>query len=248
MTDKSLPSRELGYVLPVMVGDGIHYQFYRVCPSGALLVCYPIGLKAFTAEGAEAALEQFRPAVDFLAERGVDRITQGGIPISAYVGRKRILALVEEAERRTNIPCSADFEESIEALQSLGARKIALAAKWSPELMSCVVDYLGDAGISVLGYVNDARTADQVVRLGPEEGVEIALAIGRKALQENPGADALLLAGGAWLSLHAIPILEAEFGVPVVTNPQASYWAALRQFNMPAAVGYGRVLDGLASR
>ena len=50
----------------------------------------------------------------------------------------------------------------------------------------------------------------------------------------------MLLAGGAWLVAQAVPVLEAEFGKPVITNPGATYWAALRRAAsrpMPASAG-----------
>jgi maleate cis-trans isomerase len=60
-----------------------------------------------------------------------------------------------------------------------------------------------------------------------------------------PDADGLLLAGGAWLVLQAVPMLEAEFGRPVVTNPGATYWAMARQAGIKPRSGFGRLLDML---
>ena len=76
----------------------------------------------------------------------------------------------------------------------------------------------------------------------PRQGVELAVRLGRSAFLAAPQAEGLLLAGGAWLSLQAVPILEAEFGRPVVTNPSATFWAALRQFGIHSpSVGWGRL-------
>lgn len=240
-----MPEWQLGYVLPVLVGDYIHYQFYRAAPDNCFLVCHPLDLGSFSVEGVDKALENFDRAIDFLHYRKVDRISQGGIPISAYAGRKRTLGLIEQAEKRTGIPCSADFEESIDGLRALGIRNVVVAAKWSPELMGRVTDYLGDAGITVAGFVNETHSAAEVVALDPPKSLEIALSLGRKAFTEYPQADGLLLAGGAWLSLEAVPMLEREFGRPVVTNPQATYWAAFRQFGVTPTAGLGTLLDSL---
>lgn len=241
-----MPRYQLGYVLPVLVGDYIHYHFYRACPPDCLLVCTPLDLESFTPAGVDAVLAAFDPAVDFLIGRGVDRISQGGIPISAFAGRKRILALLDAIRGRTAIPVSADFEESIEALRHLGLKRIAVAAKWDPALMQAVAAYLAEAGIETVGMAAQPHTAAQVVEVAPKAGLEMALALGRRALRENPSADGLLLAGGAWPSLQAIPMLEEEFGKPVITNPAATYWAALKQFRRTAAkMGLGRLLDSL---
>jgi maleate cis-trans isomerase len=242
-----LPTGQLGYILPTAVGDAIHHQFYRVCPPDMMLIAYPINLGAFSADGVETALASFWPAFDFLVARKVDRIVQGGIPVSAIIGRKRILAFIEEAGRRSSIPLAADFEECIEGFKTLGCRRIAMAAKWDDKLMGQVGDYLRQAGLEPLGWASQPHTAPQVMDVRPKDGIDMAIALGRRALTENPKADALLLAGGAWLSLAAIPVLEREFGKPVITNPAATYWAAMKQLGRSSPeAGCGILIDSLS--
>jgi maleate cis-trans isomerase len=36
-----------------------------------------------------------------------------------------------------------------------------------------------------------------------------------------------MIAGGLWFAIHAVQILEAEFGKPVTLNITATTWAAL---------------------
>jgi maleate cis-trans isomerase len=241
-----LPTGQLGYILPTAVGDAIHHQFYRVCPPDMMLIAYPINLGAFSPEGVEAALTSFWPAFDFLVGRKVDRIVQGGIPVSAIAGRKRILGFLDEAGRRSSIPAAADFEECIEGFKTLGCRRIAMAAKWDDKLMRMVAQYLREAGLEPLGWASQAHTASQVLEVRPQDGVDMAIALGRRALAENREADALLLAGGAWFSLAAIPVLEREFGKPVIANPAATYWAAMKQLGRSSpAAGWGVLIDSL---
>lgn len=242
-----LPAGQLGYILPPRIGDTIHHQFYRTCPPDLMLVVYSLDLGAFTAEGVEAALASFWPAFDFLAARKVDRIVQAGIPVSSIAGRARILGFLEEAARRApGIPASADFEEAIEGFKLLGCRKIAMAGKWDDALMGRVAAYVRDAGLEPLGWAAQAHTTQQVMYVEPQEGFDMALALGRQAFNENPGADGLLLAGGNWLSNATIPVLEEEFGRPVITNPAASYWAFMKQLGRCSPKpGFGSLIDSL---
>ncbi len=244
MTDL-IPHHQLGHVSPVPVGDYFHYQFYNVVPLEVFLVAIPLGLNSFSQGGADAAMEGFLGAVDFLHKRGVDRIVSGGIPISAFIGRPRMLELCAQAQHRTGITCTADFEETIEGFASLGVRKVAIAAKWDDVLINRMRAYLADAGIEVVGHCAEVHTAAQVMDVTPRAGFEMALALGSNALSAFPAAEGLLLGGGAWLSMPAVPILEARFGKPVVTNPTATYWAALRQFGLESKKGFGRLLDSL---
>jgi arylmalonate decarboxylase len=240
-----VPRHQLGYVLPIPVGDYIHYQFYRAVPKNVFMVAIPLALQSFSAGGAEAAMQGFMQSVDFLHKRGVDRIVQGGIPISAFIGRPRMLDLCAEAERRTGIPCSADFEETIEGLQHLGVKRIAIAAKWDEALINAMRTYLGHAGIDVVGSSSEVHTAQQVMDVTPQDGLDMAVRLGADALQKFGEAEGLLLGGGAWLSMPAVPVLEERFGKPVVTNPTATYWAAMRQFGVSGSRGFGRLLDSL---
>lgn len=241
-----LPTHQFGYILPVQVAEFIHYNFYKIFPDDAVFLCPPMNLQSFSGDGVETALPGFWGAFDFLVGRRVERITQGGIPISARLGRKRTLALLEEAQAKTSIPVSADFEDSIDALKMIGAKRIAVAAKWEPTLMQNVKDYLADAGLNVIGDVNEPHTAGEVVALSPAQGNAVALSLLRRAFAEHPTADAVLLAGGAWQNLAAIMEAEREFGRPVIANPMASYWAALKQSGLkPRQHGFSQLLDSL---
>ena len=242
-----LPSAQLGYILAPRVGDAIHHQFYLTCPPDLMLVVYPLNLGAFTQDGVEAALASFWPAFDFLVSRKVERIVQGGIPLSAFAGRERVLGFLDQAAQRAPaIPATVDFEECIEGFKLLGCRKIALAGKWDDALMGRVAAYLRAAGLDPLGWAAQTHTTQQVLEVRPQDGIDMALALGRQAFKENPGADGLLLAGGAWLSNAAIPMLEEEFRRPVITNPAASYWAFMRQLGRSSPrTGLGTLIDSL---
>lgn len=61
-----------------------------------------------------------------------------------------------------------------------------------------------------------------------------------------------MLPGGLWLAIYAAPVLEAEFGVPVLLNITVTVWAALHavEDRLPAypGPGAGALLAGLNSR
>jgi maleate cis-trans isomerase len=76
-----------------------------------------------------------------------------------------------------------------------------------------------------------------------EEGLNIALEVGREAAQSTPQAQAIAVSGGAAMSLHVIPALEEEFGKPAFTNLSAEVWNDLvRPGIIPPIKGWGRLL------
>jgi arylmalonate decarboxylase len=75
-----------------------------------------------------------------------------------------------------------------------------------------------------------------------EEGIKLAFQLAREAMRNAPKAEGLLLAGGAWRSLAAVPILEEDYGIPVVTNPIAQVWRLIAAGIAPPVKGWGRLL------
>jgi hypothetical protein len=80
----------------------------------------------------------------------------------------------------------------------------------------------------------------------------LALELGREALRAAPDAQALLMPGGLWFAIHAVPILEAEFGRPVLLNILSTTWAALDSVRDRLVVRpdarWGKVLGDLSGR
>jgi hypothetical protein len=78
----------------------------------------------------------------------------------------------------------------------------------------------------------------------------LALELGREALRAAPDAQALLMPGGLWFAIHAVPILEAEFGRPVLLNILSTTWGALNTVRDHLVVRpdarWGKVLGDLS--
>jgi hypothetical protein len=56
----------------------------------------------------------------------------------------------------------------------------------------------------------------------------LALKLGSEALLATPDAQALLMPGGLWYAMHAVPILETQFNKPVLLNILSTTSNALR--------------------
>ncbi len=207
----------------------IYYQFYRAFPPGSLLIHSSLNLGGFSAANVDAAFASYWNSLAFLQTFHVHQIMLAGVPLSAVAGRPRMLELLAESNQRAGIPVTTDFEEVIAGIRHLGLRRVALAAKWKPEVMQQTADYLTHAGIEVATVHGHALTLHELHELNMEQSLEVALQLGRAAFAAAPEADGLLLLGGHWLVMQAVVELEAAFGKPVITNPGAMYWAALRE-------------------
>jgi maleate cis-trans isomerase len=158
--------------------------------------------------------------------------------------------ILAEGEQRTGIACDTDLEAHIAALQHLGASKIALATRWPEAVNAALTRYLGEAGIEVVTCVSRARSLEQNKHSSAAADHELALELGGKALRDAPRAQALLMPGGLWHAIHAVPLLEAEHGRPVLLNILSTTWAALRAAGERMLVRpdprWGQVLRSLA--
>ncbi len=221
------PWYQLGYVIPHLYTDLDAYQFYRVAPEGMMLVTTGLNLKDYTLGAVESELPALWQRFDLLAGKKVDRISLSGVPVASALGRKKMREILAEGETRTGLHCDTDLEAHIAALQHLGATKIALATRWPEPVVTALTRYLAEAGIEVVASRARPRSLDQNKHSSAADDHLLALELGREVLRAAPDAHALLMPGGLWFAIHAVPMLEAEFGKPVLLNILSTTWAAL---------------------
>jgi len=234
-----------GSVTPVGTARHPMPQPQPLLPPDIKRISASIEITDYTTTGVDEAIRQrYWGCVDELAAQGANSITLAGLPIASQLGRPRVLALLEETARRTGAIADAHAEATVAALGSFGATRVAIASRWSGQLNDAVVAYLESAGIAVLTITSAGQWAKQAFSMSIEEGVKLAFQLGREAMRRAPAAQALLLAGGAWRSLAAVPILEEDFNVPVITNPIAQAWRLIAAGVAPPVPGWGRLLAG----
>ena len=221
------PWYQLGYVIPHLYTDMDAYQFYRVAPEGMMLVTTGLNLKEYSLAAVEEELPALWRAFDLLAGKKVDRLSLSGVPVASALGRAKMREILAEAETRTGLPCDTDLEAHIATLQHLGATRIALATRWPDAVNGALTRYLAEAGIEVIACRARARTLQANKYSNAADDHDLALELGREALRAAPDAQALLLPGGLWFAIHAVPMLESEFGRPVLLNILSTTWAAL---------------------
>jgi arylmalonate decarboxylase len=245
VSDAVKPRYTIASVSPI--GEDRHpmSQPQPLLPPDIRHIAASIEVTDYTTEGVHDAIgKRYWQCVDELMAQGANSITLAGFPIASQLGRARVLALIEETARKTNAVADAHAEATVAALQHFGAKRIAVASRWSDQLNKLVVEYLKQAGIEVLTITTAGQWAAQAFSMSIEHGVKLAFQLGREAMRKAPKADVLFLAGGAWRSLAAVPILEEDFGIPVITNPITQPWRLIAAGIAPPVEGWGRLLAG----
>ncbi len=238
------PWLRMAYITPHPIVDNVPYQFYRFAPDGVMLMLANLEISDYSTVAVEHELPLFWKHVEELAEAGATHIVLTGVPVSAALGRERVLALGAEVKKRTGVTFDTDLEAIAAAANHLKLKRVALATRWHEPLNDAVAAYLKLTGIEVVGRQARGATMAENATLKAADGMQLAINLGRAALQAAPSAQGLILPGGRWLSTHAVGPLEAEFGKPVLLNLNASLWAALRGAGrgLPVA-GQGLLLE-----
>ena len=252
MTDyvkKLLPRFRYGVIQPRAheeVQRARSYQLYRLLPLDFMEISTGLGLENYTKEGVEKAINNYWACVERLAKEKVDHIIFSGAPISAMLTRPRVLELLGETKEKTVISADAPLEALIAAMKHLGLTKLAIGSRWADPVNDAIKRYLEAGGIDVVGITKRNQWASDSFAMTLEQGLEMALDVGREAARTWPEAEGISVPGGAAMSLHVIPAIEAEYGKPTFTNMSAEVWNDLvRPGLIPPVQGWGRLLAGM---
>jgi maleate isomerase len=243
---KVLPRFRYGVIHPrahEAVQRGPNYQLYRLVPLDIMEIATGLGLENYTEEGVEKAIGNYWTCVENLAREKADCIVFGGAPISAVLGRERVCDLLRKTQEKTGLPADAPLEALIAAMKHLGLRSLTVGSRWADKVNDALVRYLAAAGITVACITKRNQWATEAFAMTLEEGLNLALEVGREAARLAPQAEGICVPGGAAMSIHVIPALEEEFSRPAFTNMSTEVWNDLiRPGIIPPIEGWGRLL------
>ena len=141
--------------------------------------------------------------------------------VGGLAGEARMREAMERGGARRAITTSGAI---LEALQALGARRVAVATPYDAALTGKLADFLAEAGIATTG-IGYLGMAHDIWRVTAGSVRELAHATPRD------GADALVLSCTNLPTHDVIAPLEAELGIPVISANLATMWAALRELS-----------------
>jgi len=137
------------------------------------------------------------------------------------------------------VPAITSAQAVGRAVRALGARRIAIVSPYSVAVNERAARYFearhGLETIALEGF--GATDAYAIGQLGPQNARDAFARIDR------PEIEAFVVPGGNFPTLPSIAAWEREFGKPVVTTNQASFWAMLRAFDSAERLpAFGRLL------
>ena len=207
-----------------------------------------------------ALAEQVEQLCVVLKDAGADIITQSGGRYSfAAGGLAAGLALQARVETKVGIPLVMMGLAILNAVKDRGYKSAVVnGTVYGEEWAEGFKLFLQDGGIEVVGIENWVqegifKSQDEVLqnlhplhsRLTLGMAYKGAITVARK----HPGADCLILLGGAIPVLPIVQPLEEDLGMPVITSTVAQFWEVFQRLGIRAPIhGYGSLLASLASK
>jgi len=137
------------------------------------------------------------------------------------------------------VPAITSAQAVGRAVRALGGRRIAIVSPYSAAVNERAGHYFKSKhGLDTVAFEGFGATDSYAIgQLGPENARNAFAGIDR------PGIEVFVVPGGNFPTMASITAWEQEFGKPVVTTNQASFWAMLRHFTTGDCIpGFGRLL------
>jgi maleate isomerase len=232
VTDRPARGARIGVVVPfdfaldreywALVPDDVSLHVTRTPPHDGPVAIPLAQAVGEPAEAAEAVLTLNAIEPDVVAYA----CTSGSF-VNGVAGERALREAMTAAGARRAVTTSGGL---LEALQVLGARRVALGTPYVADLGALLADFVREAGIEAASLANldlDGGIAD----LGDAEVERLAEAAFR------PDADALFLSCTNLPTIGLLERLSARYGVPVLSANQVTMWAALRAAGIDEPIG-----------
>lgn len=149
------------------------------------------------------------------------------------------LGRIAEEECGRKIPVVASAGAVVQALNHLGAKRVAVITPYMKQLTEVVCDYIEYEGYEIVDSISLEVSDNLAVgRLDPRQLIELAQRV------DTSNADALLLS--ACVQMPSLPVLQQvqeQFDIPVLSAAAATAWRILTKLGLePVAPGAGDLL------
>lgn len=218
-------------------------EYLRMVPRGVSLHQCPIVLPNASVSREAIVSAVTSPALDEAAARlawgELSVITLACTLGSLLEGIGWDQAIIDRLSRAAQVPATTTTTAVLAGLRALGARKIALATPYPPDLTEYEAQFLESLGYRVVDHrcldVHDDR---QIARLEPRDAYRLVRSL------RWQGADVVFISCTAFHCSDVIEAIEADLGIPVITSNQANAWQCCRLAGVKEPVpGFGKLWE-----
>lgn len=216
----------IGMIVPPAAGE-VPPEAYGLFPEGVRFAARGLALPALTVEDYGKAIVRVTDLARELAEdEGAQVISLMGTSLSFFRGGAFNEEIVQTIRETTSLPATTMSNSIRDALNALGARRIAVGTAYSDEVNARLRGFLESSGFELASLIGmDLTEIADIQAVGEAEVTQLALDAADKA--EGP-VDAVFVSCGGLPALHLAGEVEPRLGVPVVASSTAGVWGAMR--------------------
>lgn len=179
-------------------------------------------------------------AAELVADARVDLIVLQASAFAMEKGPAVEAEVVQAIEKATGIPALTSTQAMVQAVKTLGLKRLICVSPSSQEMNEKEKGYLKALGFEVLHAVGLNVESGAGLTMTPADWLDVVRANARVA------ADGYFLSGSNTTIIEAIGLIEEQTGKPVVSSTQATLWASLQRLspklgNMSVPSGLGRL-------
>jgi maleate cis-trans isomerase len=234
------PSRQagqrVGLIIP-SVNATIEPDYAWAAPPGLSFHAARVMLHETTPEGLRAMNKEVEGAARLIVSVSPDVVAFACTSGTFIDGEAGLARQIETIAAAVHGPVVATSRCIVEAMRSLGIRRIALATPYLDQVNELERRFLISHGFEVTAVAGLGLSGKAIREVQPDE----AAALVRRA--DTATAEAVFVSCTDLRALEVVDDLERELGKPVLTSNQVTLWGILRALRRPAVVpGLGRIL------
>ncbi len=228
----------VGLLIPSS-NTNIEPEYYAVMPPSVSAHVARLGMTSVDEEGLSGQDQDVARQAELLAAANVEVILFCLTAASFQLGPDYDADLKQRIETASGKPALTAARTIVDALNTLGVKRIAMATPFGPEVNAVSQAFMTGSGFEVVS----------IAGLGLVDNFSIALVTYDTVRElvrqtDHDDAEAIVIPGGNMPCLQIAPELERELGKPVVTTNQAGIWALLRHLGgIDRLDGRGQLLE-----
>ena len=232
---------QIGAVSPTYVDNAS--DWLKVLPEGVNVIFATLGVEEHTPKEFHKAGEIVERAARGLVLLGAGAVVLGGSPLVTLAKDEGTGGLARKLEQETGVPTTTGQDAAVEALRTLGIKRLLLVTPYKESLNQGMKNHLEKSGFEILCLKSALCPGPKEMAALPPE---LPYRLAKEAFQQAPGADGIYIPNPKWETMDIIAPLETDLKIPVVTTIQSSAWWGLKRLEVKEArTGYGRLLNHL---
>ncbi len=214
----------IGFISPAPGGPPTSLlEMQEAAPDGVVFIARLLdGPASLELDDLRAMEPQIGALAAQLAKKNeLDLILMAGAPIVLANGSDAMIRAMTDA---SGVPSTTNIAAIVNAVRRLGLARVTVLSPYYPQhLVDLFEEHLRASGIDF----HMVGAGDVPFGSHKDVPAEAAYRRAKRAFQDAPPADGLVLLGGGTPLQSILGVLETDIGAPVIANNQANLWNAL---------------------